>query len=166
MNGDELIIKVHAAYLYRFDGCDDVATFNDRMTRCYELALHAQLNFAHRGWPVTLVHGSIGPAKNPHAWLEWRDVAGRRWCWDGVFDGIMPGTAYVNEMYAVAWTRYSPAEAARWVVRDAGNGPWGKRDTKRAIACIEAMIDAGHDREAGLVRINEIRQDDSSKKEA
>lgn len=148
-------VHLHKAFESRYCDAEDVDTFESRIGRCYELALRAQLVMAVLGWNTTLVHGTIGPASNPHAWLEWRDERGRRLAWDGVFDGVMPGTIYRDEYFARVWTRYSPRAASLAFVAADNNGPWGK-DVQKSIAAIEGMVAAGINSEGGLARIDEI----------
>lgn len=152
-SGDQ--VQVPVAFNSRYRDAENVDTFNSRIGRCYELALRAQLVMAELGWETTLVHGTIGPASNPHAWLEWRDKHGRRLVWDGVFDGILPGTTYRDEYFASIWTRYSPRAASRALIAADNNGPWG-RDVQRSLAVIEDMVSAGINPEGGLERIAEI----------
>lgn len=156
---DGPVVKVPVAYEHRFDDAKTVETFNTRIGRCYELALRAQLNMSIYGWDTTLVHGTIGPWNNPHAWLEWRDNAGKRWSWDSIEDGIMPSAQYKVDMYAVIWTRYAPKQACNMFIKLDSNGPWGKRNIERAIVAIEGMMASGHDTIAGQERLLELKDE-------
>ena len=158
---DGLRVHVPMAFVYRYQGASSADTFADRISRCYELALRAQLTFAQHGWRTTLVHGTIGPAHNPHAWVEWRDDEGQRYAWDPILDGIVPGRTYISDYYAVTWDRYGPRESARFAERS--NGPWGVRNCKRAIDRIQRMIADGSDPEAGRSRIKQIIDDNRIK---
>lgn len=156
-------IGVPAVFTRRYQGAESADTFEGRVTRCYELALRAQMTFANHGWTTTLVHGVIGPRRNPHAWVEWRDTNGKRWMWDPVLDGVMPGTHFRDHYMATEWSRYTPREASR--LSEGSNGPWGVRDAKRAIACIEDMMRHGSSIFDGMTRITQIRADNGIKEE-
>ena len=154
-------VQVPQAFVYRYTGAESADTFADRISRCYELALRAQLTFANHGWRTALVHGSIGPQHNPHAWVEWRSDSGERYVWDPILDGIVLGRTYISDYYAITWNRYGPKESTH--LSEHSNGPWGARDCRRAITRIRAMIKAGGDPVAGEKRIQEIMDDNRIK---
>ena len=161
MKPPEGAVAVPAVFLHRYEGARDADTFEGRVGRCYELALRAHLTWAARGWVTMLVHGTIGPKKNPHAWVEWRDSAGKRWAWDPVLDGVMPGTRYRDDYHAWPWTRYNAPQAA--ILSVYGNGPWGQRDVERAINAIETMMANGSDKKEGKARIADLRTENNLK---
>jgi len=159
MSERAVVGKVPVAFLHRFDDAENVDTFDQRIGRCYELALRAQLNFVIHKWVTTLVHGGIGPAHNPHAWLEWRDASGKRYAWDGPGDRVMYGRDYQVSHMTEEWSRYNPREASKLFIAADTNGPWGERDLLRAIDRVERMVISGINIKGGKDRLVDLRED-------
>lgn len=136
-----MILDLPLPYISRFSGKENTDTQADRLGRCYELAGHAQLNFALLAWITTLVHGTIGPQKIPHAWVEFR-IDNKRYVWDPVIDEVSTGVHLFKKMEYREWTRYGPWEAAANHVKTEHYGPWGSRDNDRydrEVARIQAL---------------------------
>lgn len=132
-------IDVPYPFQLRYDGKEDTDSVDARLSRCYELAANAQLNFAVLYWKTTLVHGVIGPQRIPHAWIEFRSDH-KRMVWDPVLDEVMMGTYARDIMNYREWTRYQPREAASLHIREGHFGPWGRDDLRYDIEKIR--IDA------------------------
>lgn len=129
-------VRVPPVYEMRYADRGPCDTYADRVHRCYELAANAQLEWAMQGWDVLLVHGSIGPYRNPHGWLEFRLAIGnvsRRYVWDGVLDRILEHREYRDRWRARAWSKYSPPDAAALVVSTEAFGPWGKDNARYEV---------------------------------
>lgn len=152
-------LELPAAWQRRFNDPADEYDREARTGRCYELAGAAQINFALAGWrtPI-LVHGTIGPYSNPHAWLELR-AGGQRLVWDGVLDRLMLWWHYRDDLHARAWSRYSSAQTAQLQVRAESYGPYGQADIARSIACVTAMRDVhGIDPEGATQRLRQLTE--------
>lgn len=139
----EAVAQVHPAYQYRYAGKANTDDFAGRSHRCYELALTAVMNLATRGWETTLVHGEIGPHRNPHAWLEFRDVDGRRFCWDPTMDSVVPLSVWQKAWRGRRWSRYTSYEAGVQYLNEGHDGPWGRENDARYDRGAQRMIEAG-----------------------
>lgn len=112
-----------------------------REGRCYELSgekmMRAMLERVD-GWEqMVLVHGTVGPNKNPHAWVEFEmefeaiGIGGAQTrtftvpvCWEPLFENEMPKDAFVRFMYAEEHARYVMPEMSKMIVRYKHWGPW------------------------------------------
>lgn len=102
-----------------------------RLGRCYELAGREAVERASSGEAVVLVHGTIGPQKNPHAWLEYEevyDVDGRQFeltvCWEPASENVVPKDAFVAIFRAVEHARYGESDVRRLSLQWSHWGPW------------------------------------------
>lgn len=103
-----------------------------RLGRCYELAAKHMYEHAVTDMPeATLVHGTIGPNENPHAWVEWTetiDIQGREFvilmAWEPVSEDALPYDAFEHLFYAKPYAKYSRMVAAQWMAETKHYGPW------------------------------------------
>lgn len=136
-------LRLPPVFANRFAGADHpVATVDDRLAHCYALAGRAQTEFALAGWHTTLVHGHVGPHKNPHAWLEFRSH-GMTWVWDPVLDRVVPKSYYGAELAGRTWTSYTVGQAMGQQILAGDWGPWGPTNQARYEKHAAAMRDAG-----------------------
>lgn len=108
-----------------------------RLGRCYELAGNkiteeGILGQTKDATDWRLVHGTIGPNKNPHAWvrfvqrLYWPDGREERleMVWEPVSESVLPVEAFDNLFHANAHVMYDAKEAMTHMVKHETYGPW------------------------------------------
>lgn len=112
----------------RVDGPSN--TFNLRLTRCYELALHGLLEGC---WPAQgfLVHGSIhGPGDDmqriAHAWLRVRTRSGIDLVWEPITHLVHLQAEWERAARAREEYAYDKVTAAKTMLRFDHYGPWQK----------------------------------------
>lgn len=115
-------------------------TTKKRLGRCYELAAKEVIlidtwHEREPGKPVydaVLVHGTIGPERNPHAWVEFsqdfetpaKRTFTLRLAWEPVMEQELPVDAFDRLMYAERIKTYTPKQAAERLLSTHHYGPW------------------------------------------
>lgn len=105
----------------------DSREFDQRISRCYELALHG---FA-LGWPPEgmLVHGSIhGPAEDniriAHAWLRVRSGSGVDLVWEPITRLVHLRQEWEKAARAREEYAYDKRTASMFLTQHGHSGPW------------------------------------------
>ena len=106
-----------------------------RLGKCYELAAKHidDHRFTDGSSDLLLVHGKIGPNRNPHAWLMWSSeerfpgidrTFHMEWVWEPVGETILPREAFEKLYTAVIDCEYNSEEAYQMMCRHQTYGPW------------------------------------------
>ncbi len=109
-----------------------------RLGKCYELAIEEleKLTWSdsdrHRD-DIRLVHGKIGPNKNPHAWITWTSdekfpgsdkTYHMKWAWEPIGETFLPYEAFEKLYTATIDRAYTPVEAFRAMATHGTYGSW------------------------------------------
>lgn len=109
-----------------------------RRGHCYEIAGRAATILDREGAACRLVHGTVGPLRNPHAWVVidaqvHLPIVGRtvevQAVWDGVLDQLYPigmwhGPLRLGGLMGEAWVQYEPHDVRIRTMRENHWGPW------------------------------------------
>lgn len=96
-----------------------------RLGKCYELAVKEleELTWADEDKyrdDIRLVHGKIGPNKNPHAWITWTSeekfpgsdkIYHMKWTWEPIGETFLPWEAFEKLYQATIDREYTAQEA-------------------------------------------------------
>lgn len=101
-----------------------------RLGRCYELA-GLRMTDGLLDEKLTLVHGTIGPNKNPHAWVEYESDGIADWneidtvvVWEPTGDQVWPRTVFYALFYAEVQSTYDYETFRKWTLQTGHWGPW------------------------------------------
>lgn len=103
------------------------ARVQKRLGHCYELAGREFL-LGDEPEDATLVHGTIGPYNNPHAWIEW-ERGNEGWedpglAWEPIGEKNYPRPVYYAIFQAREVARYTQDQARELAIETNHWGPW------------------------------------------